>query len=834
MPDTVAFFLRKTFFPFVAFLVFFLPLKAVSQTDGSVRGYVYDAQSSQPMDYVTVRVFQAATGEMQKGGFSDEKGFFRITGLPEGSYRLLVTYVGYDSLQMSFVVTAKNPAVNLKQLKITQNQKVLKTVNVVSQRSQMTLDVDKKVFNVDQSLTTAGSSASELLETIPSVEVDNEGNVSLRGNTNVTIWIDGKPSGLTADNQGQILEQMPAENIEKIEVVTNPSAKFSPEGSSGIINIVLKKDRRRGYYGSVQGGGSVDRDGHWGGNLNANINYNTRKWDTYLNLGFRHGVFARHEQTLRTNLDANGDSVYFLNQYAHPVNRGNHLFARGGVTYHLTDNDRFSLDLMGNLGGRGGENLNLYTSNVIGLYDTSWRRNTEDDRNYGGSASLGYQHKFSSTSQLDLLASHNQWNMKNDAIYLQTYDAAYTTDSSCQEQKNGVYAKFWTLQADYTNQLTKQIRVEAGYKGEWQAEESPVNTFTGANPSALVENHALYNDYFYDRNVQALYGTFSHKINKFGYQVGLRGEYTGVKTQSLAYGESRSSAPSYDTAYFNFFPSLYLSYALPRNNEIQVNYSRRISRPRGDRLNSFVRLQDTMNISFGNPYLVPEYSNALEFNYLKNWKLHTVSLSLYYRNTDNVIQRIRYRDGQVMKSTHVNVAHEERTGLELISKNTLFKMLDLTTTLNFYYNTLDAFTYWPSDNPTQVVSDPGNESFTWNARMLGSFILPANFSLQLTASYDAPRLVAQGKRLANFGLDAGLRKSFFDKKLSFNVNVRDLFNTRKWHTLTEGDGFYQDYEGWRGRHIRFSMSYQFGNMRAKPETKRIENTSTGYEESDEM
>ncbi len=333
--------------------------------------------------------------------------------------------------------------------------------------------------------------------------------------------------------------------------------------------------------------------------------------------------------------------------------------------------------------------------------------------------------------------------------------------------------------------------------------------------------------------MHALYGTFSHKISSFSYQLGLRGEYTSVETQSLSYGQSRGTAPVYDTSYFNFFPSIFLSYALQQGHEFQLNYTRRISRPRGHRLNPFVNLEDTMNISFGNPYLLPEYSNSLEFNYLKKWNLHTLSLSLYHRNTDNMIQRIRYRDNQVMKSTFVNVAHEGRTGLELISKNTLFKMLDLTTTFNFYYNEMDSFTYWPQ-NAALPVTAAAEEDFSWNVRMLASLALPKGFMLQLTGRYDAPRLVAQGERMANYSLDAGLRKSFFNKKLSMNLNVRDLFNTQSWHTITSGDGFYQDYEGHWGRHIRLMLTYQFGNTMARPETKRPQDTSTGYEDTDEM
>ncbi len=809
-------------------------LCARAQVVGSVKGSIYEAATSEALESVTVRVLNAADRSLVKGDMTDLQGRFFISDLKTGKYLLLVTFVGYDSLERSFAVTSQAPKVQFARLEMKQSAHQLKDVTVTTQRSQMSLEVDKKVFNVDQDLTTAGSSASELLETIPSVEVDNEGSISLRGNTNVTIWIDGKPSGLTADNQGQILEQIPAENIEKIEVITNPSAKYSPEGTTGIINIIMKKDKRRGYYGSVQGGGAVDASGHLSGNLNANINYNSKKWDLYANLGFRRHTHYRKEYTLRDNLDAEGHKISFLNQEAENLNTGPNLMLRGGATYRMTDKDRFNLDLMGNIGHRSGTNKNIYTSDVPEMYDTSWRFSDQDNHNLGGSASLGYQHLFSEKSSLDLLASYNRWNMDNEKLFLQTYDALYSLDSTCQRQESGMHSHFWTFQADYVNRFTETMKLEAGYKGELQGEESPVKTFSGRNEASLKEDTRSYNDYFYDRNIHALYATFSHKINQFSYQLGLRGEYTGVHTQSLAYGQQRATAPSYDTSYFNFFPSLFLAYALPKGNEVQLNYTRRISRPRGFRLNPFINLEDTVNISFGNPYLVPEYSNSLEFNYLKNWKLHTLSLSLYHRNTDNMIQRIRYREGQVMMGTFVNVAHEARTGLELISKNTLFKILDLTTTLNFYYNVLDSFSYWMAGMAAPV-TDPGDDEFTWNIRMLGSFLLPKGFSLQLTGRYEAPHLVAQGERKANYSVDAGLRKSFFNKKLTMNLNVRDLFNTQSWHTITAGDGFYQDYEGQFGRRIRLSLAYQFGNAKPRPDMKRMQQESgAGYEEGEEM
>jgi Outer membrane receptor proteins, mostly Fe transport len=285
-----------------------------------------------------------------------------------------------------------------------------------------------------------------------------------------------------------------------------------------------------------------------------------------------------------------------------------------------------------------------------------------------------------------------------------------------------------------------------------------------------------------------------------------------VNTKSEDY--TFTSTP-FQKDYFSLFPSAFISYSLPENNEIQLNYTRRISRPWGGQLNSFMNITDSTNISFGNPKLNPEYSNALELNYIKNWENHTLSFSGYYRTTDDVIQSIRYLDGNVMKSTYENVAQTTSAGVELVGKDKLFKILDLTTTVNLFYYKLDGFSYLPAGKTTPVIGN-ADENFSWNARMIANIILPKSFSLQLTGGYNAKQVVAQGTQKANYMLDAGLRKSFMNKKFSLSINARDILDSRKQRTITYGTGFIQDSENWRGgRKIGFTLTYNFGNMRAK-------------------
>jgi outer membrane receptor protein involved in Fe transport len=294
-----------------------------------------------------------------------------------------------------------------------------------------------------------------------------------------------------------------------------------------------------------------------------------------------------------------------------------------------------------------------------------------------------------------------------------------------------------------------------------------------------------------------------------------------VKTHSLAYGEKSEEVTPYKKDYYSLFPSLFLSYALPHNNELQLNYTRRISRPWGGQLNSFKNITDATNISFGNPELDPQYSNAFELNFLKMWDLHTLSFSGYYRTTDNVTEQIRYLQGEVMYSTYENVASSKSSGIEIVAKNKLFhEVIDLTTTLNGFYYELDGFSYQMAGVESPITGDRESD-FSWNVKMIANTKLPLGTTLQLTGNYNAKKVVAQGYRQANYTLDAGLRKNFFNKTISVSVNGRDLLNSRKWHTITSGEGFHQDSKNWRGsRRFGLTVTYNFGNMRAKQNKSR--------------
>ena len=804
-----------------------LTVYAETEKGAQITGKVIDASTKQGMEFANISLRKTGSKEFIKGTVSDQLGAFRLDGVSNGNYVVAVSVVGYATFEKELTIGTGQKTINLRNILLKEDTQLLNEVQVVGQRSQMKFEIDRKVFNVDQSLATAGGSASDVLGNIPSVQVDPEGEVSLRGNSSVTVWINGKESGLSADNRAQILEQLPAESIERVEVITNPSAKYNPEGTAGIINIVLKKNRKAGYYGSLQAG--VDTRG--GYNAAGNVNFSSGKFESFVNVGTRVRKSEGEGYTNRQNLDDNGNPVSYLNQLRNDEDTRKPVIARMGTTYHATDKDHFSFSGFGLL-GRGDETdwLN-YTSNIPGSFTNSLRTSAEKRKMNIGNFEIGYKRDFSEKSNLDLSASYNLVNITPESSFLQVSNyAGGTSTSSYQFQENVMKPRKWEFQADYVTEFGEQNKIEAGYKGDFLTSKSKVSTYSGISEGNAAFNEGLYNNFTYDQNVNALYATYSKRINRFGIQLGLRGEHTRTNTNSLGYNQSETDHPAYKDDYFSFYPSAFLSYQLPSNNELQLNYTRRVSRPWGGQLNPFVNLTDSTNISYGNPLLLPQYSNSLELNYIKNWENHTLSASLYYRNTDNVIQRISYRDGDIMKSTFENIAKTQSAGTELILKNNLFRMIDLTSTLNFYYNKLDGFSYLPAGATTPVVGE-ADEDFSWSARIIANVMLPWGVSLQATGDYNSRELVAQGYRKANHAIDLGLRKSFLDRKLSLTINTRDLLNSRKRETITSGSGFSQESVFARsGRTVGFTLTYNFGNMKGsskRPDRQEQQNNGDG-------
>ena len=800
------------------FILFFLLCLCAytGWAQGIVKGKILDRQKSEPLGFVNIKVTEQGSDKFVGGGITDAGGNFNVSGLKDGKYTLSLTFMGYKDVTRQFEITPAKREVQFKLLYMAEDAKQLNEVTVTGQRATMKLEVDRKSFDVGQLISNAGQSASDVLDNVPSIEVDNDGNVSLRGNSSVEVWINGKASGLTSDNRAQILQQLPAESIERIEVIDNPSAKFSAEGSAGIINIVLKKDRKAGYYGSVQAGG----DTRGGANTSFNVNYNSRLIDSYINLGYRHRANTGHMESQQTS------DTYNQTYDSDSKQRGNNFFTRAGVTLHATTKDDFSLSGMLMHGGGNSHSYTpyIYTAVANGLnnyqLDRINRSRTGMDMRYG---EFNYRHSFNDKHFIDFTADLSSWKMNGDNWYQDSTVVVGIDDVTYSYQYRPQYINNHRkeLKLEYENQVTKNFKIEAGYNGNFSRENTPQESymdntsFDGTNAS---EDKLFFNRFIYKQDLHAFYTTLSYKFGALSLMGGLRGEYWRVNTESYTWEQEHDASlreQPFKKDYFQLFPSVFMSWQMTETQQLQLNYTRRLRRPWGGQLNSFRDTRDATTVSFGNPYLTPEFSNSFSLNYLKQWNDHSLLVSAYYRPTTDVIQRISYKNQEdgLFYQTSMNVAKSVSTGLEMTVKNKLWRILDLTTSANAYYYRLNGFSY---DIDGQTVTGNSDHNFTWNARMTASLMLPYDISIQSTGRYTARQVITQGYRKANYSIDFGARKNFFNKLFTLSVNCRDLLDSRRFETFTSGTNFTRhQINRHGGRRVSMTLTWNFGNMKQK-------------------
>lgn len=821
-----------------------LILISTSSWAANITGKVIDAQSRQALDFVNVIVTPTASTTPIAGEATDADGVFVIMNIPNGTYEVNIQFMGYVPLKRA--VTIKGNNVDLGKLLLKEDTKTLEEVEVVAQGSTMRFELDKKIFTVDQNMAAAGASVSEVLENIPTVDVDQEGNISMRNSEAVEVWINGKPAGLTAENRGQVLAQMPADGIKEIELITNPGAKFSPEGTAGIINIVTKKNRQAGYYGSLSAGIDYSMAEPWnippGANAGFNINFNKGICDAYFNIGYRFRSNNGGTDINRYNLSGEGqerleDIPTSLFQ-SHMVedghtNRQNHgLFLRAGVNLQVSEHSSIGISGFGMPGdsnafrGQNNDTRSYLITNcpaagealdTIRMYE---RNSGGAGWHPGGSGTLDYtldygQHK------LMVSGSYRYFGFNQDFTYTTVEKGK---DDLIQEQLNNNRDQVVEIKADYEWKPTKNSRLEAGYQSTLAWRETQAKAYN--DHAQATELYAYFNDFHNNEQNHALYISYGNRFwDKFSVQVGLRGEYfmrhldskykDATGTERDAYENKREKQ---DTAYFQLYPSAYLSYDFGHGHELQLNYTRRVDRPRGHQLNPRIDFADSTNIRIGNPNLLPSYSSSLELNYLKTWNRHTLSAGVFWRFQDGVVQNVRYMEDDIMKNTFINVARRQDLGIEVVAKNKLFgEVLQLTTSANFYWNTITAAHYEDYVNGEFITVDlPAQNILAWSARINAQFMFTKTFSGQISGRYRSPRVVAQGTTTHSYSIDLGLRKTFLDRKLALALNVRDILDSRARRNTTWGDGFWQKQENrWHSRTVSLTLTWNFGTQQKK-------------------
>lgn len=776
--------------------------------DGNIRGTVFSKNSSKPLDFVSVVLVDPETGRpLQTGAMTDENGAFLIRQVPAGKYIIRFSNIGSITQEREILIA--DAEVNVGRIDLADDIKLLQEVVVTGERNQMSVNSERRVFNVSSNISSSGASADELLAAVPSVNVSSDGEISLRGNSDVLVWINGKEMGMTADDRAQLLRQIPAGTIASIEVMTNPSSKHSTEGTAGIINILLKEDHRHGYFGSAEA--DIDTKGSIDAHFNAA--WNEGKFETFAGMGLKSqhtpgGAVSRRSY----------DDGHYLNSDGKSNKHENSAFLRFGTNFRPDGSNTLYFGAIGTLGHKWGHTNTTHLSNLPGQWTTNRNSSHESGDTKGANIMLGYKHLFGENHHIDMNISYNIWLGPNDNRFHENETWADGKEESIwQSQHQDVKISNWEAELDYTYEFLPWLGLEAGYKGNYNHENSPASYFTGSYADLSVPLDNLYNRFKYDTDISAVYLNFSGKQGQLSFSAGLRGEAWQIRTRSLGYGQTDNDVPEFRKNEFALFPSASLNWSFLEHNEMILNYSRRIRRPFGPQLNTFENISDPSEVHLGNPLIMPEYSNALELSYIRNTGGDMLSVSGYVRSNTDMISHISFLapmasdpDVNTMYYGHANVGNMVNTGIEIISRNPLFKRLTLTTTVNLYNSRLKAWsTEYPLHDGFYAVHGNRQNRFVWDARCMASVRMPWDMTFQATGRYNSRRVTAQGTLESDWDVEAGLRKNI--GSLGISLLCKDIFNSRKTHNVLYGNGYTQSISKWTGgRILRLSITFNFG------------------------
>ncbi|XZF13240.1 TonB-dependent receptor domain-containing protein [Chitinophagaceae bacterium MMS25-I14] len=773
-----------------------------AQQTGKLSGRLLDAKG-QPVAYATVTLLRADSS-VANGDLTKDNGSFSIQPTGTGKFRLRISALGFQEKNIDVIISADAPEKDLGKIALAATATRLKEVEITGERPVMEMSVDKKVFNVEKNITTAGGSASDVLSNVPSVSVDVDGNVSLRGKGNVTILIDGKPATLLGGDAVSALQTLPAASIQSVEVITNPSAKYDAQGMTGIINIVTKKDAKFGLNGSATlGAGTRDK---YNGSLALNLK--NKKWNIFANSSFR--LNSNYNRTNTTLATTDGLSSSRTDEDAQ--RKFNGWFNTIGADYTINDHNSVTLTENLNLMRFGGYGLADYR-----LYDQAGDM-TMDQRRYsnrkGGpfstSTSLDYKHKFHKEKQeLTANATFSKSWMKMTQSYLTDsldgnevpFTGRYLQFSPASGSNSSLNA-----QVDYTMPfLGKNGKLDAGAKAQLFWFESSNNP-TITSPSGDVQvDTPLLNGYNYSQKTYAAYANYSNQVGKFTYQAGLRLEdflYDGSISQL--------GGKDYTKEFVNLFPSVFVSYKLQQDQSVYINYSRRTNRPDFRQLMPYLDLSNPQEISSGNPLLAPEFINNVELSYSKNFKQgHNIIASVYYQYTQDMIAQYRRYDTLtgITFTQPQNLQSGITYGFELIGRAQILPIWDMTVTGNFFQNEIKGSNVDPSLD---------NSGFSWLGKLNSNLKLPKGFSLQVNGNYESPKVAGQGKLEEAWWLDMGLRKNLLKNKATVVFNVSDIFNTRKYTTNYNQPFYYQSvYRDRETRVANLTFTWRFGKSDLK-------------------
>ncbi len=788
---------------------------------GVVRGKVVDDQSYSPMEYVNVRIFRSRDSSLVGGTLTDKNGFFELKNLPFGKYYLILKFIGFRTkIVDSIFVTPRNPEVMIGTIHFQNEPLQTKEVEVSAQKDIVSYSIDRRIYDVSRDLSKVGGSAIDVLNNVPSVSVDIDGNVSLRGSGNVQILIDGKPSALLGFDQGSALDQIPAENIEKIEVITNPSAKYDPDGVAGIINIVLKKNLMFGYGAILNTNvGTADK-------YNGSINLNLRTDNFNSTIGYSYRAFSMRGRTESTRNSFSPDTTNLF-QIQDFLRRGH--FHRFQFSSEWTINPKNSLVFSAyaglfnrNMSDSTGYAMTYVLNNLESEY---YRKNSSEGENFSYDLGLNYKLLFDKKDKefnSDLLFSGFRGNDNNLYFMNSKNDNVLFFGSSQENNKNNYLNNNLMFDLNYINPLNFG-KIEIGAKANVRIIDVDYNYYVFDDSLSQWIPKNLSNKFYYNENIIGGYAIFSSKYKKFGYQIGLR--FEGTLTRS----EQKTTNEIFESNYFNLFPTIHLSYQITQANSLMFSYTRRINRPNSFYLNPFEDRSDPQNISKGNPYLKPEFSNSFEISNLSYIPRGSLNLTLFYRYTTDIISRITNLDSSGLTSltTYENLNKSKSIGFEAMLNHNLFYWLKLN--LNFSYFYLDV-------NGIPNYGIPARNSKSLNLKLNSVFSPKKNLDIQLNLSYNSPvvttgnggmywrffQMGSVGKMEGVFTANLAIKLDILNGKGSISFRLMDIFKSLKYDLTTNASNFVSNIYRTRESRIAF-LGFQYKiNEYKNPKVKRPE------------
>ncbi|SDL02988.1 Outer membrane receptor proteins, mostly Fe transport [Salinimicrobium catena] len=807
----------------------------------TVTGKVTD-EGGIPLEYATISFQSTRNPEQLTGGITDPQGNFAIE-VPRGTYNINIEFISFEP--KNFANRQINSDLDMGTIVLGMAAGELDEVVVTAETTQVEVRLDKKIYNIGKDLTTAGGTVADALNNVPSVSVDIEGGISLRGNENVRILINGKPSAMAGFGNTDVLSQLPAEAIERVEVITSPSARYDAEGTAGILNIILKKEKTLGFNGSVSARvGHPDQVG-----LSANVNYRTNKFNLFNTTGFRYfdaPGMAYSDTRYFEYTDADGELVtpsfdrLIEDRQMDRLNRN--FYTSLGMEYYLTD--RSSITATGFY--RYGEDEDLTTNNSLafkdGMLETLRKENQiEDDNSY--QIALNYINKFNDsghqlTADLQYERDEETQNANINEVILSntTSEPApfYPLERTYTEESQNEIL----IQTDYVKPIGEDAQFEAGYRGNFEEEITDYQLLLENRQTGDLELSPLTNIFTYTENVNSLYSQYGNKFGEFSFLLGLRLENTQLKGKiesELTEEELQEEFgipidTDFDNNYLGLFPTVNLIYELGEQENVTLGYNRRINRPRGWFINPFPSRASRTNIFQGNPNLQPAYSDAFDLGYLKRWKKLTLTSSVYYQYETDSFERVEQistveddegNNNEVIRTIPINLATNQRVGAEAGLLYNPAKWLRLNGSVNFFQ--------FDTEGEYNGV-DYSAKNTSWYGRFSSKVTLPAKIDWQTNAFYRGASEGAQTERQGIFMIDMAMSKELFNDKASLTLNVRDLLNSRKRDAYTLTKSFERNSEfQWRQRSITLSFTYRFNQQRNERERRRGENGNEDME-----